>query len=174
MKNSIVVLNKYANALADLSLDEATLAQLKLVKEVFEQNPLLESVLANPSIKSTNKKNIISELFASKLSALVLHTIYLLIDKRRMSLIVQLYDAYLKIFLQRSNIALVEIHSATSLESALLTEISDRLAAVLAKSVELVNHIDISLLAGYKVKVDSKVLDLSLKSKLRQMQDLLV
>lgn len=168
-----MIVNKYANALAELTLDQTTVDQLKLVNEVFVQNPQLISILSNPSVNPSSKKKILVELFANNISELVANTLCLLVDKRRMSLIPELYEEYLKVFLQRSNIALAQIHSASSIDATLLADISNRLEQMLNKSVELINHVDKDLIAGYKIKIENKVLDLSLKTKMREMQDLL-
>ncbi len=168
-----MIVNKYANALAELTLDQTTVDQLKLVNEVFIQNPQLISILSNPSVNPSSKKKILVELFANNISELVANTLCLLVDKRRMSLIPELYEEYLKVFLQRSNIALAQIHSASSIDATLLADISNRLEQMLNKSVELINHVDKDLIAGYKIKIENKVLDLSLKTKMREMQDLL-
>lgn len=168
-----MIVNKYANALAELTLDQTTVDQLKLVNEVFIQNPQLISILSNPSVNPSSKKKILVELFANNISELVANTLCLLVDKRRMPLIPELYEEYLKVFLQRSNIALAQIHSASSIDATLLADISNRLEQMLNKSVELINHVDKDLIAGYKIKIENKVLDLSLKTKMREMQDLL-
>lgn len=173
MSKSEMIVNKYANALAELTLDQTTVDQLKLVNEVFIQNPQLISILSNPSVNPSSKKKILVELFANNISELVANTLCLLVDKRRMSLIPELYEEYLKVFLQRSNIALAQIHSASSIDATLLADISNRLEQMLNKSVELINHVDKDLIAGYKIKIENKVLDLSLKTKMREMQDLL-
>lgn len=173
-KTSLMIAKKYASALAELSLDNSTLDNLALLKQIFVDNPDFQRILSNPSIKSSLKKQIFEDLFAPYFSRDLISLLCLLLDKRRVDLIPLLHTAYLEIFFAKSNISFAELYSVEQVDTDLVAQISQKLEQVLNKSVELVNHIDPSLIAGYKLKVENKVLDLSIRTKMRQIQDLLV
>lgn len=169
------IAKRYAEALFSLTEanDEKTLTELKLVKEVFETNTELHSLLEHPGIDNANKSEIISKLFDKAVSEEVANVLQVLLNKGRMNIASLLFDYYKASFYQKRNIEVARVNSAKELSDAQLSEIKSKLESIFNKTLEVETNIDESLVAGVKVNVGQKVLDSSVKAKLKQMKQLL-
>lgn len=168
-----LIAKKYAEALASVKLNSKIIEDLELVKACFDTSADLNSALSNPSIKVDVKRSIIKSLFSSKVEKETLSTILLLLNKRRIDLASSLLEFYKTSFYKSENIECAEIQSARKLNSQELLEIKQLLEKSFNKTIEMSESSDISLIAGLKIKIANKVIDSSLKSKLKQLKTLL-
>ena len=64
-----------------------------------------------------------------------------------------------------------KIYSARPLSEAQLTKFEEETGALLREKVQLKNKVDPSLLGGVKIMVDGKLIDASLRSQLKALED---
>jgi F-type H+-transporting ATPase subunit delta len=169
-----LISKKYADALAEVKLSQGIIDDLKLVQSSLETSEELKSTLSNPGIKIDLKRKIIKDIFESKISSETLNLLLLLLKKRRMNLATSLLEFYRENFYKKENIGLAELETARKLEENELNEIKQVLEKTFNKSIELSETINEDLLAGMRVRISNKIIDSSLKSKLKQMKTLLL
>lgn len=169
------IARRYSEALFALakSDEEKTLEELASIKEVFEANDDLYLFLGHPSIDGKAKQNLLISLFENKVSDNVFSLIMILEEKNRLNLVPMLHTYFKEEFLKKRNIEVAKVSSAKALSDEQLAEIKTKLETIFGKALELETNIDETLIAGVKVNVGEKVLDSSIKSKLRQMKQLL-
>ncbi|MBP5497903.1 MAG: ATP synthase F1 subunit delta, partial [Muribaculaceae bacterium] len=97
--------------------------------------------------------------------------IYLIIQNNRTPLLRKIALAYVKLYRQQHNIAKVEIETASPLSKEEL----DRIVGVVKKKLsdvelEISHEINQSLIGGFKVRVDSILLDASIKNELQNLR----
>lgn len=163
---------KYAEALAAIKMDEAIINELLALKDSFSASKELNEFLSNPSNAKDAKKDLLKKVFES-FSSEVKNLICLLVDRNRINLIPYLAEAYQETFYRKSNIELAQISSIKELAEDELNEIKAQLEKLLNKSIKVTSKIDDSLIAGIKIQVANKVIDSSLKTKLKSMKELL-
>ena len=79
--------------------------------------------------------------------------------------------AYGKIYREANNIAQVNITTAVELPNDKLSQIVEVIQAQLnGKTVEETGTVDSSLIGGFKVQVDSMVLDTSISNELKKLR----
>lgn len=169
-----LIAKKYAEALAELREGETVLEDLNLVKDTFNDSTELTRFLANPQYGHDVKQQLLSKIFKDKVQKEVLNTLLVLLEKRRIALVPFLADNYKQIYLSRANIELAEVSSATALQNHELEDIRASLEAGLKKKIEINNTVDESLIAGIKIQMANKVIDSSLKAKLKNLRALLL
>lgn len=169
-----LISKKYADALAEVKLSAEIIEDLKLIQESLEDSEELRNSLSNPGIKIELKRKLIKEIFSSRISSETLNMLLLLLKKRRMNLAGYLLEFYRQRFYKEENIELAELQSARKLDEEELSEIKQALEKTFNKSIKLSETTNEELLAGLRVKISNKIIDSSLKSKLKQMKSLLL
>ncbi len=168
---------RYAEALfaiADKNGSEAKVqVDLTVIKEVFEQNEQFRMFMDHPSVDPVDKKKALEKLFKTNICEETNKLLMLLLEKGRLNVAPTLHSYFKELVFKKQNIDVAKLSSAKELTSAQVEEIKTRLEKIFAKKLELETHIDESLIAGIKVNVGDKVLDSSVKSKLKQMRQLL-
>lgn len=169
-----LIAHKYAEALAELRQGETVIEDLEKVREVFLESKELVSFLNDPSYQKAEKTKVLRKIFEAKVQKEVLNTLLLLLEKRRINLAPLLAANYKEIFYAKENIELAQISSATKLSDSELNEIKTQLEASFKKKVEISTNLDESLIAGLKINIANKVIDSSLKAKIKQLKDLVL
>lgn len=168
-----LIAKKYAGALAAVKLSSKIIEDLDLVRYCFENNDQLISALSNPAVKLESKKSILKEIFSTKVEKETLSTLLLLLDKRRIELAPSLLEFYRADFYASENVELAEVQAAKKLSDSEISEIKALLEKSFKKTIEISESNDESLVAGMKIKIANKVIDSSLKTKLKQLKSLL-
>lgn len=169
-----LIAKKYAEALAELREGETIIDDLNIVKDCFNSSKELTSFLANPQHSHKVKEELIAKIFKDKVQKEVLNTLLVLLEKRRINLAALLADNYKEIYYSRANIELAKISSASALKDQELEDIKTSLEASLKKKIEISSVIDESLIAGVRIQMTNKVIDSSLKTKLKNLKALLL
>jgi F-type H+-transporting ATPase subunit delta len=172
LKNNLIA-KKYSEALAELSLEQKTLDDLGLVSEIFNTNKELREILNSPSIDINSKKTILSKTFSGSIQELVCKLLLILLEKRRINLVSLLEQNYKNIFYQQKNIGLAQIQSATQFSDNDLNEIRKELEKAFKQDIQISTSVKPELIAGMKINIAGKVIDSSLKTKLKKIKTLL-
>jgi F-type H+-transporting ATPase subunit delta len=169
MAKDNLIAKKYAEALVEVDASEKTLADLKLVRSCFVENPSLEASLENPSVTEENKLKILEEVFKASLSQSSLNILKLCVTKRRSNIINLLAGHYETAFLDKNNIELASLESPTDISDNELEEIKSQLEKVFKKGIKIEAKNNPDLIAGMKINVNNKVIDYSLNSKIKKL-----
>ncbi len=157
------VANRYAEALFQLAVEKNDLTEVsndlqELVK-VIESNPELISLLSNPKFSTARKKQVVSEIF-SKANKLVINTLELLIDKKRVNEIANLAQEFTVLAAASQGYAEAKVFSTRALNEAELNEISSVFAKRVGKEkLNITNEIDPSILGGVRVQIGNYIFD---------------
>ena len=169
-----LIAKKYAEALVEIREGETVIDDLNLIRDCLHESVELSNFLANPEHSISVKKAVVLKVFKDKVQKEVLNTLLVLLDKRRIGLAPLLAANYKQVYFQRANIELTKISSATVLEDSELQEIRAQLEAGLKKKIEIHSEVDESLIAGVRIQMSNKVIDSSLKAKLKNLKALLL
>ncbi|TDL32918.1 F0F1 ATP synthase subunit delta [Jeotgalibacillus sp. S-D1] len=168
------VANRYAQALYELALQNGQVdtveEDLRVVRQVFRDNPDLALLLQSPKLTKTQKKQLILQSF-SGLSIYVLNTLSMLIDRRRNTEVAALADAYIELALSSRGTAVAHVYSATRLSEADQAALSKAFAARVGKqSLQITNNVDPSLLGGLRIRIGNRIFDGTIKNKLKRLE----
>ncbi len=175
---SSAVVNRYANALADVVLSPDSgvqppqaVEQLRAFDAVVASSPDLRSVLASPAIPIARKRAIIKELAAKMGFATVMRNFVLVVnDHRRAAALAQIVDAFETIIDARLGFVRAEVRSAVELDNDQQGELSGRLGQLAGAPVRIKFAVDPNLIGGVTARIGSTVYDGSVRGRLAGMR----
>jgi F-type H+-transporting ATPase subunit delta len=166
---------RYAKALFELADEKKSLdavaADLKSLRTLIADSDDLRRLLRSPVISRIEQARAM-EAVLSKAGAgdLVKRFIGLVADNRRLFALPQMIDAYLAELASRRGEVTAEVVSAQPLDDASRQRLAEALKRVAGQRVTVDLRVDPSLIAGLVVKVGSRMIDSSLRTKLNRMQ----
>lgn len=174
MKYSTQIAKNYANALIELTSNDGTASQEKLLEEIKSVNELLsleknaKKIFENPGIPKEEKKILVKKLFDSKVSQITLNLLFLLIDKQRFNLLSSIQDELTKLVNSIKGIVVAEVYSAKELDNPRLDELKQVIKNTITtnKEVKIEAKIEPELIGGVKIKVNNQLYDGSIKGRL--------
>ncbi len=175
---SSAVVNRYANALADVVLAPTSdvkpvqaAAQLRTFDDVVQASRDLRLVLASPAVPIARKRAIIKDI-AGKLglSRVVTNFVLVLSDHRRAGAISQMADAFESMLDERLGYVRAEVKSASDLNQDQQNALSGELSKLAGAPVKLRFQVDSDLIGGVTAKIGSKVYDGSVRGQLAEMR----
>jgi F-type H+-transporting ATPase subunit delta len=175
---SSAVVNRYANALADviLSLDSGVqpaqaLEQLRSFDAVVASSSDLRSVLASPAIPVARKRAIIKDI-AEKLGlANIIRNFVLVVnDHRRAAAMTQIIEAVDTILDERLGFVRAQVRSAFELNNQEQAELSGNLGQLVGSRVRMRFAVDPDLIGGVTARIGSRVYDGSVRGQLATMR----
>jgi len=166
---------RYATALFELaqegkSLDKVS-KDLETIQEMLENSSDLDRLVKSPVFSTDEQMRALSAVFKKvKVSKLTLNFVSLITSNRRLFAISDMVKAYRMLLAQHRGEITAEVTSATKLTTKQINAVKSELKAVVGRDVKLVSHIDASLLGGLIVKIGSRMVDNSLKTKLDSLK----
>lgn len=166
---------RYAAALFDLAKDQGQIDQVEKDIEGF-QNLLdmsedLRRMVASPVIPEDEQANAIANLLEKAgISGLTANFFKLVAKNRRLFAVSDMISAFRSIAAADRGEVTAEITTATELSDDQTAALKATLKESVGKDVQLDVSIDPAILGGLIVKIGSRMVDSSLRSKLSQMK----
>lgn len=168
------VAKRYALALFQLAKEQNLLDQmeeeLRVVKEVVNENSDLYALLKSPKLSIEKKKEILKDAF-NTVNTLVLNTIMILIERHRENEISDVADHFIHLANDERGIAEAKVYSIRPLTEVERNTLSATFAAKVGKrSLHIENIVDSNLLGGIKLRIGNRIFDGSLRGKLERLE----
>ncbi len=169
------VAQRYATALFDLADEkqahDAIAESLGVILRAVEESADLKAFLASHQIATAAKTSAIAAVLES-LGAhpLVRNLAGLMAANNRLEALPGAAQAYLEELAKRRGEITAEVTAAQALSDAQSAALNEQLRAAHGAKVNMSVTVDPSLIGGLIVKVGSKMIDSSMKSKLLKMQ----
>ena len=165
-----VLANKIGYSLFEVAKENNSLEQvsyeLNEVAKVINENSDFVTLMNNPNIEKIKKINLIDASF-SGVNKYVVNVVKILAGNLQISLINFVLEQFTELFNRYSNSVVVKVESASPLTELQLETLTEKLKNELQlEKVELNNFVDESLLGGFKLTYNNKVVDASIKAKL--------
>nr|YP_009393511.1 ATP synthase CF1 subunit delta [Bostrychia simpliciuscula]ARW62073.1 ATP synthase CF1 subunit delta [Bostrychia simpliciuscula] len=164
----------YAEALLEIAknadLLQETSKNLSSISMILSESKNLEVLLSNPLVNILIKKNVLQELFSNQVNDFIVNFLLVLVDKRRITLLNAIIQKYLELSYKLESITIAELFSAVELTETQQNKIIDKIKKITkSNNVKLITTIDSNLIAGFIIRIGSKVIDASLAGKLKKM-----
>ena len=171
------VCREYAEALfllgCESSREDEYMHSLNTLQEVFDGNLQYLELLANPVIALQERKDAFMSVFGSILPEQVCSFVLILCERGRMKEFGECVRQYAKLLRASKNLTAVRVRSAVELTDGEKARLCAGLERKLGGRVEPVFEIDSALIGGISVEYDGKIIDLSLKSRLQDIKDVI-
>ena len=145
---------------------------LAVILGQFDSQPEYAALLNAPNIPASEREALIDGAFSS-LPAEVLSFLKILSARGLIFEFGECGREYKKLTDELMKVTTARVGSASALNEAEKQKLKDRLEKVTGRRVEMELRVDPSLLGGVVVYVDGKIIDGSLRSRLRQVKDVI-
>lgn len=177
MKAMTDIGKEYAAALFMLACEEKAEREyekaLKLIKEAFLSESYYEQLLSSPSIPLSQRLSAIEAAFADIVPTHVLSYLQLLCEKGRMNCFIGSVDEYCALVDAAERISKASVISAVPLTDDEKEKLKLRLEQTYNCKVNLEYSVDETLLGGLIVELDGKIMDGSVKNRLREIKEVI-
>lgn len=162
----------YAQALIEhaqnVNLLSNTTKDLSSIITIISESKDLQSILLNPLINSSVKKETFKQVFRNQITDFVMNFLYILIDKRRISLLSIIVEKYLELLCVLESTIMAELYCASDINEVQQDNLVQKIKSMTNSSkVKLIVIKDPDLIGGFVVKIGSKIIDASISGKLK-------
>lgn len=169
------VAERYAGSLFELALQENSVAKVEAALTSFEAmlagSADLRRLIESPVFAAEDQERAISAIVdKAKITGLAGNFLRVVARNRRLFAVPGMIRAFRQIAAEHRGEASAEVASAHELSSAQQTELKAALKSVAGKDVTINVTVDPSLLGGLIVKMGSRQIDTSLKTKLNSLK----
>ena len=170
------IAERYATAIFEIAKDNNDLSGLESgindLSAVLNESAELRDLIASPLVSRTEQEAAITAI-ADKmdLHAILRNTLGLMAQKRRLFVVPQLVQVLRDMLAEERGEVTAEVSSAKALTKTQMDKLSKTLSERVGKTVTINATVDESLIGGLVVKVGSKMIDSSIRSKLNSLQN---
>jgi F-type H+-transporting ATPase subunit delta len=166
---------RYAAALFELAKDQRQLAQverdLATLQAMLDASQDLRRLVRSPVISADDQGKALSAVFGKAgISGLTLNFIKLIARNRRLFAVGDMMKSFRALAARERGEVDADVTSAHALSAEQMQLLSDTLRTTIGKNVKMNTRVDAGLLGGLIVKVGSKMIDSSLRTKLDNLK----
>ncbi len=166
---------RYATALFELALESKAVDQVQADLKAFEamiaSSPDLTRLVRSPVFSADEQaKALDAVLDKAAISGIAKNFLRVVAANRRLFAVDQIIRGFHAYVAKHKDEVTAQVTVAETLSDARLTEIRDTLKAVTGKDVQVDVTVDPSIIGGLVVKVGSRMVDSSLRTKLNSIK----
>ncbi|NDV99160.1 F0F1 ATP synthase subunit delta [Salipiger sp. CCB-MM3] len=167
---------RYAKAVFEIAKEEQGLDKLENgiddLSAALEESADLNDLITSPVYTREAQGKAITEIAKKMgLAPVLTNTLGLMASKRRLFALPQLIATLRAMIAEEKGEVTAEVTSAIELTPAQASELAATLKSQIGSDVKIKSTVDESLIGGLVVKVGSKMVDTSIRSKLNSLQN---
>jgi len=172
------IAQRYATAVFQLAKEANTVktveADLTALQDAMTASDDLRALIHSPIYTRDEQAGAIAAISKKmKLSDVMANTLSLMAQKRRLFVLPQMVQSLRAIIAEDKGEVTADVTSAKALTKTQVEKLSASLKKTTGKTVTLHQSVDESLIGGLIVKVGSKMIDTSIRSKLNSLQNVM-
>jgi F-type H+-transporting ATPase subunit delta len=169
---------RYATAIFELAKDAKKLPAVEkdfdALAVALDESVALRDLISSPVYSREDMVSAIAAIAKKmKLSKDVASTLGLMAQKRRLFVLPSLITTVKAMIAEEKGEVTAEVTAATALTKAQQDKLAKTLKATVGKDVKVTVSVDETLIGGLIVKVGSKMIDSSIRSKLSNLQNVM-
>jgi len=164
----------YARALFDFSINKNIMHQITAdfqnLETFLTENSELTNYLNNPLISARAKREILAKILKPQVNEETFKFLMLLIDRDRINVLLAVISCYLELIYKTASIKIIHVSTAfpftNSQKEALIQKLKE---LTNAREIRLIINVNSSLIGGFLIKTESKIIDFTIKSQLQKL-----
>ncbi|HEY5339541.1 MAG TPA: ATP synthase F1 subunit delta [Candidatus Aquilonibacter sp.] len=164
---------RYATAVYSLAKDSGSIERvgndLSSIARAIAEDERTRSFFVAPTVDRGQKERTFVEVFKGRVSDIALHTLLLLVRKRREGILDAVVAEYRKLELAGRSAELLTVTTARELSAEELRAMVDRLERVYGKKFEAAVKLDPALIGGVRIAMGDRVIDGSVAGRLEEL-----
>ena len=164
----------YARALFDFSVERNIMHQVtadfqNLDIFLYESDEFTE-YLNNPIVSQDAKREILTKTVQSQMNTQTFKFLMVLVNRDRINLLKSIIDNYLELVYETASIKMIEVSTAFAFTNLQKNTLIQKLKELTnAREIRLIITVDSSLIGGFLIKTESKVIDFTVKNQLQKL-----
>lgn len=164
---------RYARAILNnaqtTAIEDTVWQDLNTIDRMINSSNELKAFIESPIIKFSKKEAVMKELLEGKINNLTLQFVYLLVKKRRESILPSIIEQFNILYDILKNRIQVDIVSAVELSEDIKTNIIAKISDLTKKQVVPAYKVKPEIKGGIEIKINDWVFDATLKNTLEKM-----
>jgi F-type H+-transporting ATPase subunit delta len=164
----------YARALFDFSVEKNIMHQITADfqnLEIFLNDAAeLTDYLNNPIVSQDAKREILTKTLQSQVNTETFKFLMVLVNRDRINLLKAVITNYLELVYETASIKMIEVSTAFAFTNLQKNTLIKKLKELTnAREIRLVITVDSSLIGGFLIRTESKVIDFTVKNQLEKL-----
>jgi F-type H+-transporting ATPase subunit delta len=166
---------RYAAALFELASEQKAVAPvasaLNSFRDMISESADLERLIKSPAFKMADQLSAVESVAAkAKIDGIALNFLKLMASNRRLAALPAAISSFNALVSQSKGETTAEVTSAEPLSAKQLADVKAALKDTIGSDVSLTQKVDPAILGGLIVKVGSRMMDNSLRTKLNSLK----
>jgi F-type H+-transporting ATPase subunit delta len=173
MADNLTLARPYAKAIFEIASANQTYLRWSYVLSILTalvSDQLIKPLLRNQSASTQELSDFFCEIVSSDFTEEECNLIRVLVDSRRMGIVEQVALLYEQLKADAEKTLKVDLLTAIPLNENQREQFSKSLGHYFSRTIELNCELDSNLIGGYVAKAGNQVIDGSLKSELKKLQ----
>ena len=154
-------------AARDAGVDEEILTESRVLLSVLSGEYL--RLVSNPDIPKAERIHLIGELLSGRVQPYLANFVKLMVERSLAFEIADAFAEYEKLYYEHHSIVRVSCESAVALTDVQKEKLQKKLEAHTGRRVEIEYKVISSLIGGVKLSFDNRLVDGTVKNKLREI-----
>ena len=161
-------------AACDVGKKDEILEDAEQVLEIIKENPDLHAFMNYPAISAAEKKEAVKNIFEGQVCGEFLNFLYVLIDKGRGAHLEKIVKVYRDLVDKEEGYSYGTVYSVVPLDAGRIKELEEDVSKLLKINVKLTNETDPKLIGGFKILIEGRIIDASLRKKFDDLESQIV
>lgn len=164
----------YARALFDFSVEKNIMHQITAdfqnLDVFLDESDELLDYLNNPIVSNDAKSEILTKILKPQVNSETFKFLMVLVERGRINVLKSVITTYLELVYETASIKTIEVATAypfANLQKNMLIQKLKELTN--AREIRLVISVDSSLIGGFLIKTESKIIDFTIKNQLQKL-----
>lgn len=168
----------YAQALFEIAKEEKLIDKIhpilsNFLDAILSDNKLLE-ILGDSNISKVQKYELIDDIFKVYKIDVLNNFFKVIIERNAINLLIRIIKYYLKLSNAALNVRYAKIISAYPISGEKLAKIKAKLEKKTGSQIVLEAFVDSSLISGFKIKIDSLIIENNYEHDLQSIKEVLL
>ena len=164
----------YARALFDFSVEKNIMHQITAdfqnLDIFLNETVELTEYFNNPIVSKEAKREVLTKTLKSQINTETFKFLMILVNRDRINLLSSVIARYLELVYETASIKMIEVSTAFAFTNLQKNTLIKKLKELTnAREIRLVITVDPSLIGGFLIKTDSKVIDFTIKNQLQKL-----
>ncbi len=174
-----LVSKTYGEALFEIAMEAETggvdrasemLAEVQAVTTILKENPEFDKLMTHPGVPKQEKIAVMENVCKGRVSKELAGLLEIVIQKERYSELYEIFDYFIARVKEQKGIGVAHITSAVPLTKEQQTAtVAKLLETTKYRSIEANFAVDASLIGGMVIRINDRVVDSSVRSKLNDL-----
>jgi len=167
------VASRYAKSLIELAIEKGALEEIYqdmlLFSQLCDSNREFRLMLRNPIINHGKKRAILDKIFKGKVNESTIAIFDIITRKNREAILPSLAEEFIHQYRKYKNIDEVTVTTPVPLTPELREKLIGNIKQRTGHKVDLTEQVDPDLIGGFVLEIGDRMMDNSVKSKLKAM-----